>query len=92
MIVNNHYECCNLHAWLPVLFVHRSSYDVLAEHSAVDLSILRPAQRLQWNISSETARDIDTAKRNFDRFGKSILKFIHRHLKGSHEANTCEHA
>ena len=34
----------------------------------MDPSILCPAEQLQWNISSESARDIDIAKKNIDRY------------------------
>ena len=33
-------------------------------------SILQPAKKLEWNISPESARDIETAKKNLDRYGK----------------------
>ena len=49
---------------------------MLAEHSAVDPSIPQPAKKLVWSISPESARDIDTAKRNFDRYGKSIATYV----------------
>ena len=46
----------------------RLKYDILGEPSSVDPSILCPAEQLQWNISSESARDIDIAKKNIDRY------------------------
>ena len=49
----------------------RTQYDILSESSTVDPASLHPAEKLQWNISSETAQDIETAKRNIDRY---ILK------------------
>ena len=41
-------------------------YDVFADVSPVESSALRPAQQLQWNISPDTAADIQTAKINMD--------------------------
>ena len=61
------------------LFIRRTPHDVLAEHSAVEPSILQPAEKLEWNISPESARDIDTAKRNFDRYMERA-SLISRHV------------
>ena len=29
--------------------------------------VLKPVQQLEWNISSDTARDIESAKQNLDK-------------------------
>ena len=46
---------------------HRLQYNLLGEPSNVDGSILSPAEQLEWNISSESASDIEAAKQNVDR-------------------------
>ena len=33
----------------------------------MDPTVLHPAEQLQWSISSESAKDIDIAKKNLDR-------------------------
>ena len=42
-------------------------YDILGEPSPVPIAALCPAEKLQWNISPETAKDIQIAKNNLDR-------------------------
>ena len=41
----------------------------------MDPSLLRPAEQLQWRISSETAKDIDTAKKNLDKCVHILASF-----------------
>ena len=45
----------------------RMKYDVFGERSAVEPSALQPAKRLQWNISPDTASDIETASASMDK-------------------------
>ena len=51
------------------------NYDVFAEKSPVEPSVLQPAKWLQWNISPETAADIQTASRNMDKWAECMLIF-----------------
>ena len=50
-------------------FAHcfRHKYDVMSETSSVEASSLRPAEKLEWNISPDIANSIETAKVNIDR-------------------------
>jgi carnitine O-acetyltransferase len=66
------------------------NYDVFADKSPVEPSALQPAKRLRWNISPDTAADIQTAGRNmnklvedtdiacftFSDFGKDFCKVV----------------
>jgi carnitine O-acetyltransferase len=66
----------------------KSGYDVFAEVSDVDPSLLKPARPLKWNLSTDTLKDIEKAKNNVDKltqnvdfhtikfnnFGKKLLK------------------
>ena len=51
------------------LFRYTESDGLLAHESTVVVPShqLNPAQKLQWNISAETAKDIETAKVNLDK-------------------------
>lgn len=44
-----------------------SGYDVFSEESVINPSTLQQAVRLEWNLSSETIRDIENAKVKVDR-------------------------
>ena len=55
------------YSYLFICFLHRLKYNLLEEPSAVDPTLLHPAEQLQWSISSESAKDIDIAKKNLDR-------------------------
>ena len=48
------------------------NYDVFADESPVESSALQPARKLQWNISPETAADIETASRNMDKLAECM--------------------
>ena len=63
-----------------LLCLHRPNYDLLREPSTVDPSLLRPAEQLQWSISSETAKDIDIAKKNLDKCVCALASFQDSHL------------
>ena len=41
-------------------------YDVFADKSPVEPSALQPVKMLEWNISPDTAADIQTASSNMD--------------------------
>lgn len=41
-------------------------YDVFADKSPVEASALQPAKMLQWNISPDTAADIQTASNSMN--------------------------
>ena len=48
--------------------LHTSSgYDVFSEESDVDPSVLKPVEKLKWNLSSETIRDIENARNSIDK-------------------------
>ena len=47
-------------------------YDVLGESSPVPSAALCPAEKLHWNISPELAEDIQSAKRNLDRYNNNM--------------------
>ena len=63
------------YSYLFVCFLHRLNYDLLGEPSAVDPTVLHPAEQLQWSISSESARDIDIAKKNLDKYVHVLCSF-----------------
>ena len=42
-------------------------YNFLDEISDVDPSSLKPAERLEWNLSPDSVRDIDEAKHTIDK-------------------------
>lgn len=44
-----------------------SGYDVFSEEPDVDPSVLKPVEKLKWNLSSETIRDIENARNSIDR-------------------------
>ena len=46
---------------------YRQSEDLLNYKSFVSAEQLVPAQQLQWNISPESAKDIESAKARLDR-------------------------
>ena len=48
-------------------------YDILGEPSPVPIAALCPAEKLQWNISPETAEDIQIAKKNHHEYVNSKL-------------------
>ena len=54
-------------SWTIGLFNCRKKYDVFADESAVDPSVLKPAKMLQWRISPSTAADIQTASHDMDK-------------------------
>ncbi len=56
----------------------RQNHDILGESSPVPATVLRPAERLEWNISGDSAWDIEKAKMNVDRSGSdySLIRFI----------------
>ena len=43
-------------------------YDILGESSPVPSKVLCPAEKLQWNLSTEITNDILTAKKNLDEY------------------------
>ena len=51
----------------------------------MDPTRLRPAERLQWSISSETAKDIDIAKKNLDKCVRVLASFQDSHHQESLE-------
>ena len=48
-------------------------YDILGEPSPVPSTALCPAEKLQWNISPETAEDIKIAKKNHHEYVTSKM-------------------
>ena len=68
-----------------LLCLHRLNYDLLGEPSTVDPTRLRPAEQLQWSISSETAKDIDIAKKNLDKCVRVLASFQDSHHQESLE-------
>ena len=53
-------------------------YDILGEPSPVPIAALCPAEKLQWNISPETAEDIQIAKKNHHEYVNSILLHVYK--------------
>lgn len=47
--------------------MYRQSEDLVNYESLVPVEQLVPAQQLQWNISPESAKDIEAAKVRIDR-------------------------
>ena len=45
----------------------RYKYDFFSEKCSLDPGLLKPASKLTWNISSQTAQDIENAKKSIDR-------------------------
>ena len=66
-----------------LLCLHRLNYDLLREPSTVDPTRLRPAEQLHWSISSETAKDIDIAKKNLDKCVHVLASFQDSHHQES---------
>ena len=67
------YLCKILKVQYYMWFVHtctprKLGYDILGESSPVPSNVLCPAEKLQWKISTETAKDIQTAKKNIDQY------------------------
>ena len=73
-------SACN---YLLFCFLHRMNYDLLGEPSTVDPTLLHPAERLHWSISSETAKDIDIAKKNLDKCVRVLASFQDSHHQES---------
>ena len=91
-----HYTLHSIHTSLTqllvplfLLYLHRLNYDLLGEPSAVDPTLLRPAEQLQWSISSESARDIDIAKKNLDRCVHILALFLDSHHQESLGIRLC---
>ena len=49
-------------------FYRKLGYDILGESSPVPSTALCPAEKLHWKLSTETAEDIETAKKNLDEY------------------------
>ena len=82
-------SACNYLLFCFLLCLHRLNYDLLGEPSTVDPSLLCPAERLQWNISSETAKDIDIAKKNLDKCVCALASFQDSHHQESLGRRLC---
>ena len=50
------------------LFSSEDRYNLLQEASPMSISQTTPAERLLWNVHSDTIRDIGVAKHNIDRY------------------------
>lgn len=70
-----------MHFMLTVAYYHKpfsslrrqESEDLLNYNSPVSGQQLTPAQKLQWKITSESARDIETAKMNIDKYMELLI-------------------
>ena len=51
----------------------RESDSLIACESSLTSDQLTSPQKLQWNISQESANDINTAKRNLDKYGTNSM-------------------
>ena len=55
----------------------------------MDPTLLHPAEQLQWNISSESAKDIDIAKENLDKCVRVLALFLDSHHQESLGIRLC---
>ena len=65
-ICNNRYASITFTVHVTITF-RQLGYDLLAEPSLVPAESLLPARPLQWNISAESAKDIQLAMVNNDK-------------------------
>ena len=58
-----------MHSWSYFCVLSRKlGYDILGESSPVPSNVLCPAEKLQWNLSTEITNDILTAKKDLDEY------------------------
>ena len=43
-------------------------YDILSEHSPVPANVLCQAEKLQWQLTTDSIQDVQVAKKNLDGY------------------------